>query len=113
MALPRIDTPTYQTNLPSTGQEVQFRPFLVKEQKIIMMAQESGNEVEMTNALSQLVSTCTFNKIDVTFSYRYWTNLGTEATLPQALGDRIVQRLTDTVTRRITAQIPAVLSKFK
>ena len=65
MALPRIDTPTYQTNLPSTGQEVQFRPFLVKEQKIIMMAQESGNEIEMTNALSQLVSTCTFNKIDV------------------------------------------------
>ena len=37
MALPRIDTPTYQTNLPSTGQEVQFRPFLVKEQKIIMI----------------------------------------------------------------------------
>ena len=34
MALPRIDTPTYQTNLPSTGQSVQFRPFLVKEQKI-------------------------------------------------------------------------------
>ena len=66
MALPRIDTPTYQTNLPSTGQEVQFRPFLVKEQKIIMMAQESGNEVEITNALSQLVSTCTFNKVDVT-----------------------------------------------
>jgi len=75
MALPRIDTPTYQTNLPSTGQEVQFRPFLVKEQKIIMMAQESGNEIEMTNALSQLVSTCTFNKIDVinapTFDIEY------------------------------------------
>ena len=75
MALPRIDTPTYQTNLPSTGQEIQFRPFLVKEQKIIMMAQESGNEVEMTNALSQLVSTCTFNKIDVinapTFDIEY------------------------------------------
>ena len=46
MALPRIDTPTYQTNLPSTGQSVQFRPFLVKEQKIIMMAQESGEEGE-------------------------------------------------------------------
>ena len=52
-------------------------------------------------------------KIDVTFSYRYWTNLGTEATLPQALGDRIVQRLTDTVTRRITAQLPAIFSKIK
>ena len=65
MALPRIDTPTYQTNLPSTGQSVQFRPFLVKEQKIIMMAQESGEEGEMVRALSALVTACTFNKIDV------------------------------------------------
>ena len=47
MALPRIDTPTYQTNIPSTGQSVQFRPFLVKEQKIIMMAQESGDEKQV------------------------------------------------------------------
>ncbi len=52
-------------------------------------------------------------KLNVTFSYRYWTNLGTEATLPQALNDRIVQRLTDTVTRRISAQIPAIFSKLK
>jgi len=65
MALPRIDTPTYQTNLPSTGQSVQFRPFLVKEQKIIMMAQESGEEREMIQALSELVTACTFNKIDI------------------------------------------------
>ncbi len=65
MALPRIDTPTYQTNLPSTGQSVQFRPFLVKEQKIIMMAQESNDENEMIHALSELVTACTFNKIDI------------------------------------------------
>ena len=75
MALPRIDTPTYQTHLPSTGQEVQFRPFLVKEQKIIMMAQESGNETQMISALSELVTACTFNKIDVvnapTFDVEY------------------------------------------
>ena len=41
MALPRIDTPTYQIKLPSTGQTINYRPFLVKEQKIIMMAQET------------------------------------------------------------------------
>ena len=52
-------------------------------------------------------------KLSVTFSYRYWTNLGTEATLPQPLTDRITQRVTDTVTRRLTAQIPAVFSKLK
>ena len=39
MALPRIDTPTYQLTLPSTQEPIDFRPFLVKEQKIIMMDQ--------------------------------------------------------------------------
>ncbi len=65
MALPRIDTPTYQTQLPSTGQKIQFRPFLVKEQKIIMMAQETQDEEQMLRAMSDLVSACTFNQIDV------------------------------------------------
>ena len=68
------------------------------------------------NIAAQTLDYSTINeqmKIDVTFSYRYWTNLGTEALLPQAIGDRIVQRLTDTVTRRITAQIPAIFSKLK
>ena len=65
MALPRIDTPTYQTNLPSTGQQIQYRPFLVKEQKVLMMAQESGDDRQMVDALSNLVTVCTFNKIDI------------------------------------------------
>jgi len=65
MALPRIDTPTYQTNLPSTGETVQYRPFLVKEQKIMMLAQESEDEKQQVEALSKLVAICTFNKVDV------------------------------------------------
>ena len=39
MALPRIETPTYSLELPSTGEKIKFRPFLVKEQKILLMAQ--------------------------------------------------------------------------
>jgi len=65
MALPRIDTATYQLTLPSTQGKVDFRPFLVKEQKIIMMAQESNDERQMVKSLSELVTSCTFNKIDV------------------------------------------------
>tara|TARA_R100000005_G_scaffold19606_1_gene8382 strand:- start:2469 stop:3173 length:705 start_codon:yes stop_codon:yes gene_type:complete len=65
MALPRIDTPTYQLTLPSTQEKIDFRPFLVKEQKIIMMAQESNDERQMVKSLSELVTSCTFNKIDV------------------------------------------------
>ena len=65
MALPRIDTPTYQLTLPSTQQKIDFRPFLVREQKIIMMAQESQDEKQMVRAMSDLVTSCTFNKFDV------------------------------------------------
>ena len=65
MALPRIDTPTYQLTIPSTQQKIDFRPFLVREQKIIMMAQESQDEKQMVRAMSDLVTSCTFNKFDV------------------------------------------------
>ena len=75
MALPRIDTPTYQTQLPSTGETIQFRPFLVKEQKIIMMAEESQDQNSMASAMVHLVGSCTFNKIDIahapTFDVEY------------------------------------------
>jgi len=75
MALPRIDTPTYQTQLPSTGETLQYRPFLVKEQKVIMMAQESQDKIQMMSSMIHLVSSCTFNKIDVaklpTFDVEY------------------------------------------
>ena len=47
-------------------------------------------------------------KLDVSFSYHYWTNLGTEASYPQPLNDRITQFVQNTATRRLTAAIPAV-----
>ena len=48
MALPKLDTPKYQLELPSTGETIPYRPFLVKEQKVIMMAQESKDEDILT-----------------------------------------------------------------
>jgi len=41
MALPKLDSPTYETELPSTGKIIKYRPFLVKEQKLLLMSQES------------------------------------------------------------------------
>ena len=64
MALPKLDTPTYRLTLPSTREEIQYRPFLVKEQKLLMMAQESESDEEIVDAISSLVKTCTFDKID-------------------------------------------------
>ena len=63
--LPKLDTPTYRLTLPSTKEEIQYRPFLVKEQKLLMMAQESENENEIIDMVSQIVNACTFEKIDV------------------------------------------------
>ena len=62
--LPKLDTPTYRLTLPSTGDEIQYRPFLVKEQKLLMMAQESEEDQQIVDAVTSLVRTCTFDKID-------------------------------------------------
>ena len=65
MALPKLDTPTYSLVLPSTGQEIKYRPFLVKEQKLLMMAQESKEQVNISETMLNVISSCTFNDIDV------------------------------------------------
>ena len=68
MALPKLNTPTYSLVLPSTGEEIKFRPFLVKEQKLLMLAQESEDNKEMLDTVVKIVSSCTFNKVDPTHS---------------------------------------------
>tara|TARA_B100000214_G_scaffold323_1_gene208 strand:- start:694 stop:1401 length:708 start_codon:yes stop_codon:yes gene_type:complete len=64
MALPKLQTPTYELVLPSTNEKIKYRPFLVKEQKILLMSQESGQEDDIANAVGNLVKSCTFDKID-------------------------------------------------
>jgi len=63
MALPKLETPTYELELPSTGEKIKYRPFLVKEQKVLMMAQESKKEDEIINTISSIIDSCTFNKL--------------------------------------------------
>ena len=55
MALPKLTTPTYELELPSTGQKIKYRPFLVKEQKLLMMAQESEDENEIAETIQRLI----------------------------------------------------------
>ena len=64
MALPKLEIKTYTLTLPSTGEDIKYRPFLVKEQKILLMAQESKNTSDIADAMSQLISDCTFGKVD-------------------------------------------------
>ena len=65
MALPKLDTPTFQLELPSNQQVIKYRPFLVKEQKILMMAQDADNKEDTYNMLSDIVDGCTFNSVDI------------------------------------------------
>ena len=64
MALPIVKTPTYEEVLPSTGKKFQFRPFVAKEEKILLMAKESGKEEDMIASMRDVISACTFEKID-------------------------------------------------
>ena len=65
MALPRVASPTYELKIPSTGQKVKYRPFLVKEEKTLLMAAEDQNISTITKAMRDIISTCTEGEVDL------------------------------------------------
>lgn len=62
MPLPKISTPTYELELPSTGKKIKYRPFLVREEKILVMALETEDMKQITNAVVQILSDCILTK---------------------------------------------------
>ena len=64
MALPKLETQVYELEQPSTGEKIKYRPFLVKEQKTLMMASESGDDKQIRDSLAGIISSCTFEKVD-------------------------------------------------
>ena len=76
MPLPTIDTPTYELKLPSSSKKIKYRPFLVREEKILILALESKSESEITNAVTDVLKKCILTKgVDVdslpTFDIEY------------------------------------------
>ena len=73
--LPKIDVPIYETQLISNGQTVRYRPFLVKEQKLFLMASESEDPKETINAIKQVLTNCILDDLDIdnlaTFDIEY------------------------------------------
>jgi len=63
MALPKIDVPIYELVVPSTDEKIKYRPFLIKEEKVLLMAMESGKEEDVIQAVKTIVTECTFNKL--------------------------------------------------
>ena len=58
MALPKLMHPTFELTIPSTKQKVKFRPFLVKEEKLLLMAKQSGEQADIVNVLKQVINNC-------------------------------------------------------
>jgi hypothetical protein len=65
MALPVLNAAKYKTVIPSLGQEIEYRPYLVKEEKILMIALESKDQNQILGALKDVIEACVFDKIDV------------------------------------------------
>ena len=65
MALPKLGYPTYELELPSNGKTVKYRPFLVKEEKVLLMALESQDEKQVTSAVKDLIKNCVISRIKV------------------------------------------------
>jgi hypothetical protein len=75
MALPKMNAPLYNVTIPSNKKEVKFRPFLVKEEKSLLLAQQSEDPKVMINTLKSVIENCIVDDVDVdklaTFDYEY------------------------------------------
>ena len=75
MSLPQINTPVHELTIPSTGKKIKYRPFVVREEKILLLALESEDQKEITDAIVQIIGNCVQTKIDLdslsTFDVEY------------------------------------------
>ena len=65
MPLPKIEQPLFDMIIPSTGKKIVFRPFLVKEEKILLIAQQGGNDTDIIRAIKQILNNCIQDDIDI------------------------------------------------
>lgn len=75
MSLPKINVPLYELTIPSSGKKIKYRPFVVKEEKLLLLALESEDQDEITNAIIQIINNCVQSKINIdelsTFDVEY------------------------------------------
>jgi len=63
--LPKLDVPNYELEVPSSDKKLKYRPFLVKEEKVLLIALESQDQKEMLRAMKEIIATCTYEEFDV------------------------------------------------
>ena len=111
MPLPQIIAPTYELTLPSNGQTIRYRPFLVKEEKILLMALEGGEEKEVVEAIRQIISNCAITKIDVdsmpTFDLEYFflklrmRSVGESVEIPYRCQNRVEGKICNNIVNLV------------
>jgi len=65
MALPKVVAPTYELELPSNGKKIKYRPFLVKEEKVLLIAMDSGDDKQITQATVDVINACVTSRIKI------------------------------------------------
>ena len=65
MSLPKLNTPVYEVILPSTEKVIKYRPFLVKEEKVLLTAMEDGSQTALMNAIKTIIKNCVQGKVNV------------------------------------------------
>ena len=65
MTLPKINTPEYRLNVPSTDEEIRYRPFIVKEEKLLLIAQETGTDKATYDAIKQIINSCCTGDLNI------------------------------------------------
>ena len=65
MSLPKINTPEYRLTIPSTDEEIRYRPFLVKEEKLLLIAQETGTDKATYDAIRNIITSCCLDPVDI------------------------------------------------
>ena len=93
MALPKLTTPEYTLVVPSTGEEIKYRPFLVKEEKILLIALESEDQNQINDAVLNIVSECTFGKISETDTPIFDMELAFVKIRGKSVGEKITLNL--------------------
>ena len=107
MGLPKLNTPTYELVLPSTEETIKYRPFLVKEQKLLLLAQEGKDKKEILDSMSQILNNCTFGKINAIESYVFDVEYVFLQIRRKSVGDKITLNLLcdDDGTTRVPTEI--------
>ena len=65
MPLPKIEVPKYELTIPSSGKQVKFRPFLVREEKVLLIAMEADDDKQMMNAVKDIITNCVYDEVNV------------------------------------------------